>query len=129
MNDSHYIASILATILQGYFNNDAKIDECFSLFNEVFEQEKEIEANFCDILEFILRLNIGSKRISQKGDFFTLFVELYHARFVEKIHINEDILSAELKQFYDEVDGVATNDLDATEGDPLLDAKEYKTTL
>lgn len=129
MNDSYYIASILATILQGYFNNDSKIDECFSLFNEVFEQEAEIESNFCYTLELLTRMDIKSKRILQKGDFFTLFVEMYHSKFVDKNEFDEEGLSAALKQFYDEVDGIATRDLDMIPNDPLTDAKEYKKNV
>lgn len=129
MNDSYYIASILATILQGYFNNDSKIDECFSLFNEVFEQEEIIENNFIAVLNLIRTLKIDSKRVLQKGDFFTLFIELYHAMFVNSVVVDEDALSVALKIFYDKVDGIAVQDLDTSVDDPLKNAKIYKKNI
>ena len=60
MNDSFYVATIISTILQGYFNNDEKIDDCFSMYNETFDKEYEIEREFIDILNFIAELDIES---------------------------------------------------------------------
>ncbi len=128
MKDSYYIASLLSTLLLGYFNNDDKVDECFSLYNEVFEEEKTIEDNFCSILDLISRMNIESKRILQKGDFFTLFIELYFAKYVKCIEVDEELLAASIKDFYDAVDAISTQDIDQSNNDESSksDIKEYK---
>lgn len=131
MKDSYYVASLLATILLGYFNNDDKVDDCFSLYNEVFEEEKVIEDNFCSILNLISRLNIKSKRVSQKGDFFTLFIELYFAKYVKCFEIDEELLSASIKDFYDAVDLLSMQDLDQSNDDDASqnDIREYKKNV
>lgn len=127
MNDSFYVATIISTILQGYFNNDEKIDDCFSMYNETFDKEYEIEREFIDILNFIAELDIESKRISQKADFFTLFVELYFAKFVKCVEFDKVRLREILKLFFDDVD--ALNDETNIEGDYMTDVKLYKDNI
>ena len=73
-------------------------------------------------------MNIESKRISQKGDFFTLFIELYFAKYVKGIEINEELFAASIKEFYDAVDAIPTQEIDQSSSDESSnsDIKEYK---
>ncbi len=127
MNDSFYIATLITTILQGYFNNDEKIDDCFSMYNETFENEEKVEKEFINTLDLITDLNIESKRISQKADFFTLFVELYFAKFVECFEIDKAILKKTLEEFYNDVDII--NDETVVDNEYISDVKSYKESI
>lgn len=97
------------------------------MYNEVFDDEEKIEEEFKNILSLITELNIDSKRIFQKADFFTLFVELYFARFVANSEVDKITLGKELKRFYDDVDSF--NEETVVDNDYISDVKLYKDNI
>ena len=62
-----------------------------------------------------------------KADFFTLFVELYFAKFVKCVEFDKVRLREILKLFFDDVD--ALNDETNIEGDYMTDVKLYKDNI
>lgn len=127
MKDRQYIASILATIILGYFDGDSKLDECFKFYNETFEQECVIEKGFECVLSFIDNLQLQNKRIYQKADFFTLFIELYHAMIIKNVILDVNLVANDLEKFYSTVDNIDINT--ETQDAYLIDAKNYKNCI
>ncbi len=127
MKDRQYIASILATIILGYFDGDKKLDDCFRFYNEIFDQEKELEKGFKKILLFIDDMHLQNSRIYQKADFFTLFVELYHIIVDNSYTLDVTLVAEELSRFYSRVDLVENNN--ETQDEDLIAAKTYKNCI
>lgn len=127
MKDKQYIASLLATIILGYFDGDRKLDECFKFYNESFEQENEIETGFLKVISFVDDMHIQNKRIYQKADFFTLFIELYQAIIANGIELDKKTVAANLEKFYSAVEDVDITI--ETQEKELIAAKNYKNCI
>jgi hypothetical protein len=105
MKDVLYCLGITVTILSTYFNRDSEIEEYLEKYNEKFIGKKQLTANINLILAFIENLNLSSEsRAFKKGDFFTLFVELYNVIIKNGKKLNATKVKANLDIFFDEVE-------------------------
>jgi hypothetical protein len=105
MNDVMYCASLIATIMGGYFNRDKEIEDFLSRYNESFERKEEIFGEVFEVLSFISRLNFPPRsRAFKKADFFTLFVEIHAALIRDRIALDVAETRSRLDGFYGEVD-------------------------
>lgn len=104
MRDQEYVAIMISTILGGYYNSTSRLDDFYRIYNDNFIPVEEINNSVINVLDFIYRLDLKSKRINQKSDFFTLFVELYNSNIVDKHPNCSSEFSKFLDQFYESVD-------------------------
>lgn len=117
MNDVRYCLGILATIMSTYFNRDNEIELYLDRYNENFDEKEKYQNETDEVFRIINSLNFPvSSRCYKKADFFTLFVELYKARFKLGKMIDLTESRKNLDQFYSNVDLVSVgllNDVDA----------------
>jgi len=105
MNDVLFCASMLATILGGYFNRDKDLEEYLARYNESFPARQTVFKDVSKVLRFIDKLNLDRKsRAFKKADFFTLFVELYIALIKDAVLLDVSKTREKLDEFYSEVD-------------------------
>lgn len=110
MKDVLFCLSITTTLLSTYFNLDKEIDNYLIKYNESFPQAEMMKKNYDDLLVLIEQLNFDEKsRVFKKNDFYTLFIELYKALYIQKKNICKEKLAKNLKNFYVTVDNYTDN--------------------
>ena len=115
MKDVLFCLGLTVTILSTYFNRDSEIENYLEKYNEVFLEKKTINDNADRVLEFIKKLNFSSdSRAFKKGDFFTLFVEIYNAIIKNKVNLSAAKVRKNLDAFFSEVEKVANGNKKTT---------------
>ena len=125
MNDVRYCLGLVATIMSTYFNRDNEIEEFLERYNEFFDEKEKYSIEINEIFKIIDLMNFpSSSRAYKKADFFTLFVELYKAKYRlnKKIEIPET--RKKIENFYERIDLVSSGELT----DPDAE-KYYKAAL
>lgn len=126
MKDVLFCLSITTTLLSTYFNLDKEIDEYLVKYNDSFLYSGEMKENYEKLFSFIDKLNFADKsRAYKKNDFYTLFIELYKAIFLEDKKIDQNKLRNKLEEFYKNVDGCSTMEENNSNSSFLY----YKSTL
>lgn len=76
MLDVEYISELTIAVLNGPQNKKDKLDDCYRIYEEEFEEEQHIEDIFAMVLAEILKVipEIGKTRWKKKTDFYTLFL-------------------------------------------------------
>ncbi len=108
MNDVLYCLGIVSTLLSTYFNRDSDIEEFLDKYNEAFPDKNTIESIIDKTLNAIEKMNFSQdSRAFKKGDFFTLFIEIY--RYISSNKKVLDIVKARsaLDELYEDVEFVA----------------------
>ncbi|MCL2675738.1 MAG: DUF262 domain-containing protein [Firmicutes bacterium] len=109
MSDISFCATVIATILGGYFDGDKHQEVYFQKYNDEFTEKKSVNDKLEKVFSFIKSMNLTTKRWQQKADIFTLIIELYNT--ISEHELDADILSKRLDTFYNAVDNApnATN--------------------
>lgn len=77
MGDVSYCLSIVATMMNGYFNRDADHEKILAKYNEAFPDEPTYDKRINTVLDFIEECGFDQRsRIWKKADFFSAFIEL-----------------------------------------------------
>jgi Protein of unknown function DUF262 len=101
MGDVKYVASIIVTMLGGYFNRDDVLEEYLQRFNDVFPQEEALQSRFLKVLSTIEELQFDSSvRVWKQTDFFTLACEIDDAMHTRGQKINISRIRKSLGEFY-----------------------------
>ncbi|EHH1106527.1 DUF262 domain-containing protein [Vibrio parahaemolyticus] len=105
MNDLRYTLELIITMLSNYFNRDERVEEFLMIFNDDFEDAKQVNDRLVTIFEFIDACNFSiESRVWKKADLFTLIVELDRAIHMNGISLRPRLVSGKLAEFYREVD-------------------------
>ena len=110
MKDVSYIASLVSTMIGGYFNRDDEIEDFLEQYNEEFPAQAEYEARFLNVLQAIDNMYLPQNcRAFRKVDFYVLFIELDRILKVEGRQIAIEKAGASLVEFYAAVDAQRDN--------------------
>ena len=100
MGDLRYALALICTFLGGYFNRDDEFGEYLARYNDLFQEEEEIDARIRRCFEFILECGFDvQSRIWKKADLFTLLVEL-DASFRSGRELQPSVVVAALDAFF-----------------------------
>ncbi|MCL2370682.1 MAG: DUF262 domain-containing protein [Firmicutes bacterium] len=102
MRDVSFCATLVATLIGGYFDSEKRNEDFFKKYNDEFSEKDEINVNLKKVFEFINAMNLKTKRVEQKTDIFTLIIELYKIISNTKLNVNK--VSKNLDCFYDAAD-------------------------
>lgn len=126
MKDVLFCLSITTTLLSTYFNLDKEIDEYLIKYNDSFPKSDEMKENYETIFNFIESLNFMDKsRLYKKNDFYSLFIELYKAIFLQDKKINQNKFRKKLEEFYKNVDNCSKTEENSSDNSFIY----YKATL
>lgn len=105
MGDVKFVASIIITMIGGYFNRDDLLEEYLQRYNDEFPDEGPLRNRFLNVISLIEEMNFDDKsRIWKQADFFTLACELDQALSSKKQRIDVRKTGQQLTQFYRAVD-------------------------
>ena len=105
MGDLRFSLSIVATMLQGYFNRDDAFEELLSRYNDDFPDGDQIHQRISRTVDFIDECGLEPKsRAWKKADLFTLFVEVDRALNLEELNLQPHIVVESLESFYQSVE-------------------------
>ncbi|MFQ4135296.1 DUF262 domain-containing protein [Nodosilinea sp. PGN35] len=105
MGDLRFALSIVATMLQGYFNRDDAFEELLSRYNDDFPVADVISARITDTIDFIEECGFPPKsRVWKKADLFTLFSEIDRALHLSKLNLQPNETVESLEDFYQKVE-------------------------
>ncbi len=106
MKDVRYSLTLISTMMSGYFNEYSKIEEFLENYNDVFDKRDEVEKRIDSAFKFIeaCQFEDGS-RVWNKGDLFTLIIELDKMYFSKKRKADVKVISGSLKAFYSKLEG------------------------
>ena len=111
MNDVRYCLTLISTIIGTYFNTDKEVESYLERYDESFELKDKYEDEIQSVFHIIDQLSLAnSSRAFNKTDFFTLFVEIYKAKFKLGKSIDISKTSCNLDEFYKEVDLVSKSE-------------------
>ncbi|WP_375282612.1 DUF262 domain-containing protein [Marinicauda pacifica] len=122
MGDVKYTASIVTTMLHGYYNRDDALGEYLDRYNEEFPFGEEMRSRIQQVIDFIENMSLDLKsRAWKQADFFTLFVELDRLLNQEDRPLAPRMAAETLERFYFEVD--RNNEQEEVERD--MDVERY----
>lgn len=105
MGDVSYCLSIVATMMNGYFNRDADHEDVLSRYNESFPEEDLYGKRINAVLDLIEECGFDQKsRIWKKADFFSVFIELDSILQSGFILTSPALVLEALEAFYAEVE-------------------------
>ena len=105
MGDVKFVASIIITMIGGYFNRDDLLEEYLARYNDEFPNEKQLQERFMSVLTSIEDMQLDdSSRVWKQTDFFTLVCELDYVRSTQKKRIDLKLTREKLTSFYYLVD-------------------------
>lgn len=123
MKDVVYCATIVTTMLSGYFHRDDEVEEYLAQYNESFPQKAAIYARILAAVAYIRELGLPKDcRAFKKADFLTLFIEVDRQLQTEAKPVAPQA-QALLVEFYAAVDEAR----DIGTGDELV--SEYLATI
>jgi len=106
MGDVSFCLSLVATMMNGYFNRDAEHEGVLSSFNESFPDEGEYDKRIRRVFDFIEECGFEDRsRVWKKADFFSAFVELDHILNEKKADFQASVALTTLESLYSLVDG------------------------
>lgn len=107
MGDLRFCATLIITLMSGYFNRDDSLEKYLETYNEEFEQKERIKKEFDDVADFVLRCNFDLRsRAWKKADLFSLFVEVHRVLFKKRLDLLPENTQENLKNFYGKVDNI-----------------------
>jgi hypothetical protein len=128
MGDVKYVASIVITMIGGYFNRDDLLEEYLQRYNDVFAEEKVLRGRFLSCLKCIEEMEFDSKsRVWKQADFFTLGCEIDNLTHNKKQKIDAQKTKRNLDRFYELVDSDLTEHSGRQQD--LIDAQAYADAI
>ena len=77
MGDVRFVLSVIATMVDGYFNRDEKLERFLSIYNETFPDEDILFTRLSACFDFIDECGFPSRsRIWKRSDIFTALVQI-----------------------------------------------------
>ncbi len=123
MGDLRFSLSIVATMLQGYFNRDDAFEELLSRYNDDFPEQEKIQERIDRTIDYIEECGFEPKsRAWKKADLFTLFSETDRMLHFSKLNTQPHELVEALESFYQSVENSSI-------GSPTLFGIYYKAAL
>jgi hypothetical protein len=111
MGDLKFSLSLVATIIQGYFNRDEAFEDLLSRYNDDFPDADLIKERITNTIEFIEECNFESKsRAWKKADLFTLFTEIDRALHIDGRKLQPSETVEILEPFYKGVEDANLTD-------------------
>ncbi|MDO9638986.1 MAG: DUF262 domain-containing protein [Pseudotabrizicola sp.] len=108
MGDVSFCLSIVATMMNGYFNRDADHESILNKYNESFPEEATYQYRIDRILNFIEECGFDHRsRIWKKADFFSAFIELDSVFQLPTAHPEPRFVLTTLEKFYADVESEA----------------------
>jgi hypothetical protein len=105
MGDVKFVASIIITMIGGYFNRDDLLEEYLARYNDEFPNEKQLQGRFVKVLTSIEDMQFeNNSRVWKQADFFTLSCELDYVAATQKKRIDLRRARENLQAFYHLVD-------------------------
>jgi len=102
MGDVKYIATIIITMIGGYFNRDDLLEEYLRRYNDEFPEEDDLRNRFSRNLSCIEQLGLDEKsRAWKQSDFFTLICEIDNLQHVKNQKIDVRKSKVKLTKFYE----------------------------
>lgn len=116
MGDVSFCLSLVATMMNGYFNRDADHESVLNRYNEGFPDEAMYQSRIERVLAFIDECGFDQRsRIWKKADFFTAFIELDSVFQQQSPHPDSRTVLDILEEFYNDVDSEASTRLTTSE--------------
>ncbi|MBD2767515.1 DUF262 domain-containing protein [Hymenobacter sp. BT664] len=107
MGDTRFCLTVVVSMMSGYFNRDEQLEKYLERYNEEFDERGKIESEFNATVEFISDCKFpNTSRVWNKGDLFSLLVEVHRALFKRKISLNLIETRNRLNDFYAAIDKV-----------------------
>jgi hypothetical protein len=123
MGDVKYVASILITMVGGYFNRDDLLEEYLQRYNDEFPEEGRLRRRFLNVISVIEDFLFSEKsRVWKQADFFTLACELDDTIVNKRRRIDVSGTKERLERFYHAVDFM----LDSPSGTDNREAIDYQ---
>jgi len=111
MGDLVFCLAATITIMGGYFNRDAALEDFLSRYNDEFPIADDLRDQFNHVFNLLTKCNFPAKcRVWRKADLLTLIVETHVAIYSKKMDLDPVTLSKNLLEFYDTVDAVRSNE-------------------
>jgi hypothetical protein len=105
MGDLRFALSIVATMLQSYFNRDDAFEELLSRYNDDFPEADQIRERISKTIDLIEECGFDPKsRAWKKADLFTLFTELDRALLFGEIQMQPHEIVEACETFYQNVE-------------------------
>jgi hypothetical protein len=105
MGDVKFVASIIITMVGGYFNRDDLLEEYLRRYNDEFPEEQNLRARFQVALSLVEKMRFDdSSRVWKQADLFTLICELDDFTALKREAINVIATKLKLEAFYRTVD-------------------------
>ncbi|XZE35322.1 DUF262 domain-containing protein [Pirellulaceae bacterium SH501] len=113
MGDLVFGLTLIISVIGGYFNRDAALEDFLSRYNDEFPHADELRDQFNTVLQLLTKCDFPSKcRVWRKADLLSLVVETHVAIFSKKLELDPKTLSTRLVAFYDTVDAVRENEIE-----------------
>jgi hypothetical protein len=114
MGDVKFVASIIITMIGGYFNRDDLLEEYLRRYNDEFPDDEKLRERFGNALSLVEDMRFGEEsRVWKQADFFTLVCELDDFTAVKQTQINIQASKSSLEKFYRAVDSAQSQPADA----------------
>lgn len=104
MDDTRFVLGYMVTTMSSYFNRDTEIEEYLEMYNEEFPARDRIELETGHVTDFVESCQFEpSSRVWKLADTFTLMVEVHRALERDKLHLDSEVVKANLNNFYGKV--------------------------
>lgn len=101
MGDLKFSLSLVATMIQGYFNRDEVFEDLLSRYNDDFPEADQINERISRTLDFIDECGFDPKsRAWKKADLYTLFLEIDRALHISRLELQPSATVEILEIFY-----------------------------
>ena len=104
MEDTRFVLGYMTTIMSTYFHRDTEIENFLEIYNESFEEAKNIRDSTAGVLAFLESCDFeASSRVWKHADVFTLLVESHRVLVKDSLSLDSARLGQNLMGFYESV--------------------------
>lgn len=110
MGDLVFCLTLVITLMGGYFNRDAALEDFLSRYNDEFPHTDELNTQFHYVFQLLTKCDFPKDcRIWRKADLLTALIETHVAIYTKKLTLEPKLLASKLIDFYDTVEAVREN--------------------
>jgi len=114
MGDLVFCLTATITVMGGYFNRDAALEDFLSRYNDEFPNGDDIRDQFNSVFQLLTKCDFPVKcRVWRKADLLSLVIETHVALYSKKMKLEAKSLATHLLAFYDTVDAVRENETES----------------
>lgn len=111
MGDLRFALQIIVTMMSGYGNRDDQFEEFLARYNDVFDEESELQVRLDEVFDFIDECGFDQKsRAWRKADLFTLIIEVDTALNIDNLPLDPGFVVKNLDNFYKSIDNREVDD-------------------